>query len=165
MHSHIFIPLIGLLAFPFLSAQPTSKDANNKKPCVVPAVSFLGFDHVINLTASAQHEHTVDGKPLRLLRTPASVEETPILGQAGDLMDFGFKDGHLSIIGGRLAYDLPTIEIFPPVLVPWKFDFTDQPRTFTASYACDRHGNQVLVLRPDGAEGTYMFSLLAMCLF
>jgi len=160
MHSQIFICLIGLLAFPFLSAQPTSTDGNSKKPCVVPDIAFTSFDHVINLTASAQHEHRVDGKPLRLFRTPPSVEETPILGDEGELMDFGFRDGHLSIIGGRLAYDLPTIQIFPPVLVPWKFDFTDSPRTFTASYACDKRGKQVLVLRPDGADGRLPLQLL-----
>ena len=155
MHSHIFVPLLGLLAFPFLSAQATSTDANSKKPCIVPEIAFSGFDHVINLTASAQHNNAVDGKPLRLLRSaPPSLEATPILGPAGDLMDFGFLNGHLSIIGGRLAYDLPTIEIFPPVLVPFKFGFTDQPRTFTASYACDKRGKQILVLRPDGAEGS-----------
>lgn len=163
MHTHILIPLISLLSLPLLSAHPSPNAAPSKKPCIVPAISFLAFDHVINLTASAHHEHAVNGKSLRLLRTPSSPEETPVLGPAGDLMDFGFRNGHLSIIGGRLAYDLPTIDVFPPVLVPWKFDFTDHPRTFTASYACDRRGKQILVLRPDGAEGRLLVRLLGMC--
>lgn len=153
MHSQIFIPLIGLLAVPFLSAQTTSEAATTPKPCAVPEIAFTGFNHVINLTVSAPNQHTVDGKPLRLLRDPHSAEETPILGPAGELMGFSFKDSQLSISGGRLAYDLPTIEIFPPVLVPWKFGVVDNPRTFIGGYACDEHGKQILVLKPDGAQG------------
>ncbi|KAI9880248.1 MAG: hypothetical protein M1830_004593 [Pleopsidium flavum] len=153
MHFHLSIIVISTLALPFLSAQPTSKDANTKKPCVVPAIAYTAFDYVFSLTATNHTEHTVDNKPLRLLRTPNSAEVTPFIGDAGDLVDFGFRDGHLSIIGGRLAYDLPTIEIFPPVLVPWRLDLNVQPRGFTASYACDKRGNQILVLKPDGAEG------------
>ncbi|MCJ1361992.1 hypothetical protein MMC16_001093 [Acarospora aff. strigata] len=158
MHLNPFITLASILALPFLSAQPT-KDGNGNghgkgKPCVVPAVSFTSFDYVFNLTAitDSRKEHIADGKSLRLLRTPNSAEVTPFL-DVGDLVDFGFREGRLSIVGGRLAYDLPTIAIFPPVLVPWKMDLNVEPRLFTASYTCDRKGNQILVLKPDGAEG------------
>lgn len=141
------------LALPLASAQPAASDPNTNKGCFFPAIIFTSFDYVFNLTAVNYTEHTVNNKPLRLLRTPDSAEVTPVLGGMGDLVDFGFKDGHLSIIGGRLAYSLPTIEIFPPVLVPWRFDLNVEPREFYASYSCDRKGKRILVLRPSGAEG------------
>ncbi len=160
MHFNLSIPLALLLALPLLSATPTARrqDATdsqgNKPPCAVPAIAFTGFDYVFQLEAENQREQTVDDKRVRLLRTPPDpFEVTPVLGQVGDLMDFGFANGHLSIIGGRRAYALPTIAIFPPVLVPFRLNFTDNPISFTASYVCDKKGNLTLVLNPDGADG------------
>lgn len=160
MHFKLSVPLALFLALPIISSTPTAKrqeaTASNEKnaPCAVPPIAFTAFDYVFQLEASNQREQSVDDKRVRLLRTPPDpFEVTPVLGNVGDLMDFGFGNGHLSIIGGRRAYSLPTIAIFPPVLVPFRLNFTDSPISFTASYVCDKRGNLTLVLKPDGADG------------
>ena len=117
--------------------------------CVVPAIAFETLEKPFSLTALAP-----ESSWWVLLKTPSRTTETqPFLSHTKIVPPlFRLTKGNLTTVGANgetfPAHFGPTIQIFPPVLVPILFGGEDEAdSSYFGGYACDSEGKQYLQLR------------------
>ena len=117
--------------------------------CVVPEIAFETLEKPFTLTALAPKSSW-----WVLLKTPSRTTETqPFLSHTKIAPPlFRLTEGNLTTVGANgqtfPAHFGPTIEIFPPVLVPIFFGGdSEADTTYYGGYACDSQGKTYLQLR------------------